>query len=233
GMGTTFRSALSHGAEVTAVELVPEVLEAFPVFYGDAEAVIRDPNGRRVASDGRNFLALTRERFDVITVDPPPPVDAAGVTHLYSREFVALARQRLAPGGVFAHWIPFPNGGVKDVLTLRMLLATVAAEFPYVLAAPALNGVGVHVLGSERPIEVDLDAIAAGIAAPAVAAALHEWQPVPLEFFARLGPLDALDFEVAAPRPMRVRGAGLDGVPPVTDDRPRLEFDLWRMARGA
>lgn len=233
GMGTTFRSALSHGAEVTAVELVPEVLEAFPVFYGDAEAVIRDPNGRRVASDGRNFLALTRERFDVITVDPPPPVDAAGVTHLYSREFVALARQRLAPGGVFAHWIPFPNGGVKDVLTLRMLLATVAAEFPYVLAAPALNGVGVHVLGSERPIEVDLDAIAARIAAPAVAADLHEWQPVPLEFFARLGPLDALDFEVAAPRPMRVRGAGLDGVPPVTDDRPRLEFDLWRMARGA
>ena len=232
GMGTTFRSALSYGVEVTAVELVPEVLEAFPVFFADAEAVAGDPNGRRVATDGRNFLELTRERFDVITVDPPPPVDAAGVTHLYSREFVALARERLAPGGVFAHWIPFPGGGVKDVHTLRMLLATIAAEFPYVVAAPALNGVGVHVLASDRPIEVDLPAIAERIAAPAVAADLDEWQPVPLEFFASLVPLHALDFEVPAPRRMRVYGAGLDEVPRVTDDRPRLEFDLWRMARG-
>src|SRR5690606_32287964 len=115
-------------------------LEAFPVFFADAESVRRDPNGRLVATDGRNFLALTRERFDVISVDPPPPVDAAGVTNLYSREFVALARERLAPGGVFAHWIPFPEGGVKDVPTLRMLLATIAAEFPHVLAAPSLNG---------------------------------------------------------------------------------------------
>jgi spermidine synthase len=232
GMGTTFRSALSYGAEVTAVELVPEVLEAFPVFFADAESVSRDPNGRRVATDGRNFLALTRERFDVITVDPPPPVDAAGVTNLYSREFVALARERLAPGGVFAHWIPFPDGGVEDVHTLRMLLATIAAEFPYVLAVPALNGVGVHVLASDRPIEVDLPAIAERLAAPAVAADLDEWQPVPLEFFSRLGPLDALDFEVVVPRRIRVYGAGLDDVPSVTDDRPRLEFDLWRRARG-
>ena len=232
GMGTTFRSALSYGAEVTAVELVPEVLEAFPVFFADAEEVSRDPNGRLVVTDGRNFLELTHERFDVISVDPPPPVDGAGVTNLYSREFVALARERLAPGGVFAHWIPFPGGGVKDVHTLRMLLATIAAEFPYVLAAPALNGVGVHVLASDRPIEVDLPAIAERIAAPAVAADLHEWQPVPLEFFSRLGPLDTLDFEVAAPRSMRVFGAWLEGVPFVTDDRPRLEFDLWRMARG-
>jgi spermidine synthase len=231
GMGTTFRSALSYGAEVTAVELVPEVVEAFPVFFADAEAVSRDPNGRLVVTDGRNFLELTRERFDVISVDPPPPVDAAGVTNLYSREFVALARERLAPGGVFAHWIPFPGGGVKDVHTLRMLLATIAAEFPHVLAAPALNGVGVHVLASDRPIEVDLPAIAARIADPAVAADLHEWQPVPLEFFSRLGPLDALDFEVAASRGTRVYGAWLEGVPLVTDDRPRLEFDLWRMAR--
>lgn len=232
GMGTTFRSALSYGAEVTAVELVPEVLEAFPVFFADADAVIRNPNGHRVATDGRNFLELTRERFDVITVDPPPPVDAAGVTNLYSREFVALARERLAPGGVFAHWIPFPGSGVKGVHTVRMLLATIAAEFPYVLAVPALNGVGVHVLASEQPIEVDLAAIAERMAAPAVAADLEEWQPVPLEFFSRLGPLDALDFEVTAPRKMRVRGAGLEGVPSVTDDRPRLEFDLWRMALG-
>src|SRR5690606_34538719 len=71
GMGTTYRSALTHGAEVTAVELVPEVFEAFPQFFADAEALRDDPKGRLIANDGRSFLHLTRERFDVITVDPP------------------------------------------------------------------------------------------------------------------------------------------------------------------
>jgi spermidine synthase len=230
GMGTTFRSALSHGGNVTAVELVPEVLEAFDQFFADADQVRRNPNGRLIANDGRNFLKLTRERFDVITVDPPPPIDAAGVTHLYSQEFVALARERLAPGGLFAHWLPFPGtgSGIESAQTLRMLLKTITVEFPHVLVAQAINGVGLHVLASSEPIEIDREAIARRLADPAVAADLNEWQPVPLAFFDRLEPPSELDFVLQrGPRTVRIRGNGLDAVPPLTDDRPRLEFDLW------
>jgi spermidine synthase len=235
GMGTTFRAALSHGGKVTAVELVPEVLEAFDQFFGDAEQVRRNPNGRMVANDGRNFLKLTRERYDVITVDPPPPIDAAGVTNLYSQEFVALARERLAPGGIFAHWLPFPGtgSGIESVQTFRMLLKTITLEFPHVLVAEAINGVGLHVLASEQPIAVDLDAIAARLGDPAVAADLNEWQPVPLAFFRRLEPPSQLDFVLQRPpRRMRIHGSGLESVAPLTDDRPRLEFDLWWSLRN-
>ncbi|HSJ99147.1 MAG TPA: hypothetical protein VLC53_18870, partial [Myxococcota bacterium] len=230
GMGTTFRAALSHGGKVTAVELVPEVLEAFDQFFADADQVRRNPNGRLIANDGRNFLKLTRERFDVITVDPPPPIDAAGVTHLYSQEFVALARERLAPGGLFAHWLPFPGtgSGIESAQTFRMLLKTITVEFPHVLVAQAINGVGLHVLASSEPIEIDREAIARRLADPAVAADLNEWQPVPLAFFDRLEPPSELDFVLQrGPRTVRIRGNGLDAVPPLTDDRPRLEFDLW------
>jgi spermidine synthase len=231
GMGTTFRSALTHGGRVTAVELVPEVFDAFDAFYADAAQVRADPNGRMRVNDGRNFLKLTRQRFDVITVDPPPPIDAAGVTNLYSREFVALARQRLAPGGIFAHWLPFPGtySGVESVSTFKMLLKTVAAEFPHVMVAQAVNGVGLHVLASESPIRVDMERVAARLEDPQVAGDLREWQPVPLGYFAKLAPWTELSLPlVRGHRKLLITVSGIEAIPLLTDDRPRLEFDLWR-----
>jgi spermidine synthase len=236
GMGTTFRSAISHGGHVTVVELVPEVFAAFDQFYADAGRVRDYPEGRMVVNDGRNFLKLTRQRFDVITVDPPPPIDASGVTNLYSREFVALAREHLKPGGIFAHWLPFPgtNSGVESTTTFKMLMKTITEEFPYVMVTPSINGVGLHVLASMTPIQVDLDRIRARMAAPAVAADLDEWQPVSPGLFEKLEPWSALD--ILLPRPGRTlrldTTGGLDDVPVLTDDRPRLEFDLWRTLRS-
>lgn len=72
GMGTTYRSAVSHGGKVTVVELVKEVLEDFHFFHGDAKEVRAYANGKMIVNDGRNFLKLTKDRFDVITIDPPP-----------------------------------------------------------------------------------------------------------------------------------------------------------------
>lgn len=234
GMGTTFRSALTHGGRVTAVELVPEVFEAFDAFYADAADVRANPNGRMRVNDGRNFLKLTRQRFDVITVDPPPPIDGAGVTNLYSREFVTLARQRLAPGGIFAHWLPLPGtySGLESLSTLQMLLKTIAAEFPHVMVTQAVNGVGLHVLASETPIQLDLQRIAARLEDPRVAGDLREWQPVPLGFFSQLQPWDALSLTlVQGNRRLLITVSGIEEVPLLTDDRPRLEFDLWRSLR--
>jgi spermidine synthase len=218
GMGTTFRSAMSHGGRVVAVELVPEVFDAFPVFHPDAARVAADPRGRLVVDDGRNFLRLTRQRFDVITIDPPPPIDAAGVNHLHSLEFMLLARQRLAPGGIMAHWIPYPHAGagVSDWHTFGSLVHTFTTAFPYVMAVPGRPPVGVHLLGSERPIPWDLERVRQRLEDPAVRADLDEWKPFPREYFASLGPVD------------RERLAAL---PLVTDDRPRLEFELLRLWR--
>jgi spermidine synthase len=90
GMGTTFRSAISHNGSVTAVELIKEVYEAFPYFYNDADRVRAYPKGNLIINDGRTFLKLTQDRYDVITIDPPPPIDAAGVNNLYSKDFLNL-----------------------------------------------------------------------------------------------------------------------------------------------
>lgn len=214
GMGTTFRSAISHNGKVTAVELVEEVYEAFPYFFDDADRVQAYPKGKLITNDGRIFLKLTQDRYDVITIDPPPPIDAAGVTNLYSKEFLALAQSRLKDGGIMAHWIPFPGtlAGVNDKYTFKMLLATFKEVYPYSYVLPAWNGIGVHVLGSTKPIEVSKKRIKERIAVKSVAQDISEWDNIPLDYYGKLTPLQLPDF----------RGAI------VTDNRPLLEFNLLR-----
>jgi spermidine synthase len=217
GMGTTFRSALAHGGHVEVVELVPGVMDAMRFFYADADAVAANDRGRVIVNDGRNHLLLTRRRYDVITVDPPPPIERAGVNHLYSSEFLALVREHLAEGGVAAHWVPrsVPRGGVREDDTLRMLIATFLDAFPHVRLLRSADGIGVHMLGSEQPITLDAGRVAAALGDEAVARDLREFpwaQPSPADLVAEIPVLRA-DYE---------------GAPRLSDDRPLLEFHLLR-----
>jgi spermidine synthase len=221
GMGTTYRSAITHGGNVTAVELVAEVFEAFPHFYADSEKILRYPKGRLVVNDGRNFLKLARKRFDVITIDPPPPIDAAGVNNLYSKEFLELARDHLKKGGIMAHWLPGPgsHSGVNDWGTFFMLLRTFTEVFPETLVIPSLpldQSVGAHVLGSMEPLYPSRDRIARRLERDDVARDVSEWDRVGLDYFLRLEP----------PTGDVVQSAAVN-----TDDRPLLEFDLLRAWR--
>lgn len=222
GMGTSFRSALAHGGRVDVVELVPNVLAAFEFFHADAAEVRRNPRGRMIANDGRNFLLLTRRRYDVISIDPPPPMNAAGVNHLYSRDFLELVRDRLRPGGIAAHWIP---GDVQarrgsDLEDWQMVVRTFADVFPHVVLLPGLSAdlvVGTHLLGSLDPVALDLQRVEAAFAAPAVASDLRDFGWAPYAGPAQFQPLS-----------LRPPASG----PLVTDDRPRLEFGLLRRLRA-
>jgi spermidine synthase len=215
GMGTTYRSAVSHGGRVTVVELVKEVLDAFESFHDDAPRVRAYPHGRMVVNDGRNFLRLTREKYDVITIDPPPPIDAAGVNNLYSREFLKLSKSRLKKGGIMAHWIPFPGtmSGVDDMDTFNMLFLTFADVFPYVYIQPGYHNVGLHVLGSMEPLDLSEKRLEQLLKNKQVTADLREWDPVPLSHF-------RVKKYVAS---FKSNENAL-----VTDNYPRLEFYLLR-----
>jgi spermidine synthase len=95
GMGTTYRSMLSWGVPVTGVELVPSVPQLFGYYHADGPALLRSPRSHVVIDDGRRFLERTPQTYDVIAIDPPPPVSAAGSSLLYSEEFYAIVRQHL------------------------------------------------------------------------------------------------------------------------------------------
>lgn len=171
GMGTSHRSALSWDIQTTAVELVPSVVEVFDYYHQDAPLVRQNPKGRIVIDDGRRFLARTREQFDVIVIDPPPPVESAGSSLLYSKEFYELAKRRLKPGGILQAWMPEDVMGV-EAAALRSLCEV----FPHVRCFRSLEGWGLHMLASSEAMAANLQDTLARMPAKAKQD-LTEWDP--------------------------------------------------------
>ena len=130
------------------MELVPSVRDAFGFYHADAARILSNPKGRIISDDGRRYLKRTREKFDVIVIDPPPPVEAAGSSLLYSEEFYELAKAHLKPNGILQAWLP---GG--EFLTAQAVLRSLDESFSHVRCFEAIAGGGVHLLASMEPIE--------------------------------------------------------------------------------
>jgi predicted membrane-bound spermidine synthase len=220
GMGTSFRSSLSWEVPTTAVELVPSVPPLIGYFHPDGRALLRSPLARVVIDDGRRLLEREPILYDVITIDPPPPIEAAGSSLLYSRDFYALLRRRLAAGGVLQQW--FPEG---EPASLASVARALAESFPHVRAFRSVEGWGVHFLASEAALEAVGPAELARRLPPRAAADLVEWWPgvAPEEpFRSVLSQEFAIgDLVALAPR-----------APALSDDHPYNEYFLLRRAFG-
>jgi spermidine synthase len=220
GMGTTYRSLLSWNVDTTAVELVPSVWDAFPFYHADAATVMRNSRGRIVIDDGRRFLDRTRETYDVIVVDPPPPIEAAGSSLLYSREFHEAVRLRLKPGGVFQTWFPAGEEAIA-----RAIAKSLADVFPHVKVYHSVEGWGLHFIASMDPLDT-LNADRMLERMPAAAKAdLAEWGPG-ADLRSDIARVLGGELPIA-----RVLPAHPDNV--ITDDRPYNEYFLVRRVMGS
>jgi spermidine synthase len=221
GMGTTHRSMLSWGIDSTAVELVPSVPKLFWYFHADGPELLKSPRSHVVIDDGRRFLERTAGQYDVIVIDPPPPIGAAGSSLLYSREFYSAAKKHLRPGGILQQW--FPGG---DLATTAAIARALKESFPYVRAFNSpLVQYGIHYLASNQPIP---NRTATELAAhmPASAAAdLVEWGPFPTaeqQFDSVLKRELPIDWVIAVD----------PNASTMQDDRPVNEYYLLRDARA-
>ena len=220
GMGTSFRSLTSWDIQTTAVELIPSVPELFGFFHEDGPELLRRPNAHVVVDDGRRFLERTRDSFDVITVDPPPPVEAAGSSLLYTREFYRLSRARLRPGGIVQQWLPH-----GDLVVTSSFTRALTESFRHVRAFGSVEEWGIHFLASDAPIP---DRTAAELVARMPERArkdLVEWGPAPTAE----GNLDLVlgrEFQVG-----QLLGLSQQ-TPALTDDRPFNEYYLLRRWRA-
>ncbi len=215
GMGTTYRSLLSWGIPSTAVELVPSVPQVFHYFHPDAPEVLQSPNSHVIIDDGRLFLEKTRQQFDVITIDPPPPTSAAGVSLLYSSEFYEVIKRRLRPGGILQQWTIGDDG--VDLVAMTKALKE---SFTYVRCMTSVEGWGFHFLASMSPIPNYSPAELAARMPPAARADLMEWGPgrTPEEQFLRI-----LSRELSVSSMVNLGNVPIQAL---HDDRPVNEY-LW------
>ncbi len=213
GMGTTLRSARAHRyLNCDAVELIPETYQCFKYFHSDGPEILADPKVRHFADDGRNFLLMRPKKYDIITMDPAPPLWSAGTVNLYTREFFELCRRRLNRDGIMMTWLP--GGNFSEC---RMIMATFKEVFPnsYVFGTSGLYLIGFNGeggLNTERFYRADSD--------PEIIKDLTEYNhniPRPSKILEQLI-LDPGQLSVF------VSGARI-----VSDDHPYTEFPLWRM----
>ena len=216
GMGTTFRSLHSWGIPVTAVELIPSVPRLFYYFHSDAPEILSSPLSHVEIDDGRRYLERTTQQYDVITIDPPPPVEAAGSSLLYSEDFYSVIRRRLRPGGILQQWLPL--GDAEDVAAVTLALRR---SFPYLRVFAFGKNWGFHFLASDRPLP-NRNASELASRLPAAAAVdLVEWdkQPDPEARFVHL-----LNYEL----PIDQLIAASPATPALSDDRPINEYYFVR-----
>jgi spermidine synthase len=108
---------------VEVAELDPMVVEVAKRFF----EVREDPRLRIVIQDGRLFLRRSAQRYDLIILDAYF-ADAIPF-HLTTREFYALVRDRLAPGGAVVSNLIGALTGPQSALFLAMY-RTHGAVFP-------------------------------------------------------------------------------------------------------
>ncbi len=192
------------------VELLPGVIQASSLFRGNFGAA-NDPRMQIRIGDGRRELLRSAERYDLITLEPPPP-SAAGVANLYSTNFYQLAAQRLTTGGMVAQWLPL---GTQNEDDSRAIVRSFIDVFPHA----TLWTTELHetlLVGSREPIVLDSSRIARRFHQPQVEAALRE---VGINSSAALLSTYITD------------RAGLErftaNIAPVTDDRPSIEYSTW------
>ena len=168
-----------------------------------------------VIDDGRRFLLRTSRSYDVITIDPPPPVQAAGSSLLYSREFYGVIKAHLKPNGILAQW--FPSSEEK---VLSAVARSLTHSFQHVAVYRSLADWGFHLLASETPIPEMSPAEFAARLPQTAQGDLIEWGPkrslieMTTEILSRRVPISTV---LKADLPAEI-----------TDDKPYNEYFILR-----
>jgi spermidine synthase len=125
GMTVSAVSRYPDVERIDCVEIEPAVIRAAPFLESLNRGVLSDPRVRVIFNDARNFLLTSPDKYDLIISEPSNPW-IAGIATLFTNEFYAGVRQRLAPGGIFVQWVQAYSLAPDD---LRMIVATLAPHF--------------------------------------------------------------------------------------------------------
>ncbi len=156
--GITLGAATLHPEleHIDVVEIEPSIREATEFFRSVNHDALYDPRVHLIANDGRNQLLLTPPgTYDVIVCEPSNPW-LTGVSNLFTREFFEMAKTRLAPGGVWAQWVQMYGMDGRD---LKSIMRTFATVFPYAQTFATIEDADLVMIGSDRPLELNLDTI--------------------------------------------------------------------------
>jgi spermidine synthase len=214
---TAWTISLHNVKEINAVEISPEVIEASEKYFTEINHnIMKNPILTVIIMDGKNYVLMTKKRYDVIMNDSIHP-GLSGNGSLYTKEYFEACRDLLNPNGIMSSWIPLFQ--MSD-LDFRVLLKTFSEVFPFTSVWFGNNCLNRHALliGSPNPdFKIDFSLLKKRMADLNIRKSLKEIN-IESEY-------DVLDCFVMGPQTID-RYVG--DAPLNTDDNPYLEFSTPR-----
>ena len=152
GDGGAARQLLRHPriARIVVAELDPEVVRLTGDYLPDVRGgAFDDPRVELVIGDAAQFVAATRERFDLVVFDlTPPDSPAAG---LYTREFYAALKRAMSADALVSLHLgsPYQHAGRIGAL-LDGLRASFATVRPLGAFVPLYGSLWLMAVASDR-----------------------------------------------------------------------------------
>ena len=205
GGATAGAVAIHDGVDVDLVELSGSVVRG--ARYLDSSIsydVFSRPNVHLRVDDGRNYMLLTRRKYDVVTADVIHPI-YAGSGNLYSAEYFRIIRRVLKPGGIVLQWVAGTDAEYK----------TIARTFLSVFPETTAWKDGTLLVGSVEPLGLRRRDFDWKLQVPGRARGVHD---LGIKTFEEL-----LAMYKAGPDDLR---AFVGPGPILTDDQPLVEYFL-------
>jgi spermidine synthase len=133
GEGATLREALCHKTVQRAVMVdIDEEIIALSRKYlpNHSHGAFVDSRTELYHTDAREYLAQTKDRFDIIIIDLPDPIEEGPAYLLYTREFYEMAGDRLTNDGIIS--VQSGSASLTELLNLTAVYNTLRSVFEIV-----------------------------------------------------------------------------------------------------
>ncbi len=145
GSGITLGAVTQFPADkIRLVEISPAVIEGSRYFDPFNHHALDDKRVTLKLEDGRNHIALSEDRYDVIVSEPSNPW-ISGVGALFTVDFFKMLKKRLNPGGIACIWVH--TNMSPD--SFKSIIRSFSGEFPHVTMWESIAGDDYLLIGSE------------------------------------------------------------------------------------
>jgi spermidine synthase len=135
GEGAILREALAHKTvkKAVMVDIDGEVtLLSRKYLPALSRGAFTDKRAELYHKDAREFLAKSKEKFDVIIIDLPDPIEEGPAYRLFTKEFYGIVLKHLTTNGIIS--VQAGCASMTDLLNLTAVHKTLKSVFPMVAA---------------------------------------------------------------------------------------------------
>ncbi len=145
GEGATLREILRHNTvkKVVMVDIDEEVISICREFLPEHhQGSFEDERTELYHTDARQYLADSKEAFDIIIIDLTEPIEEGPAYLLYTEEFYRIVREKLAENGIMS--VQAGCAAFNELLNFSAVFNTLRTAFPevhpYQVDVPSFGG---------------------------------------------------------------------------------------------